>query len=411
MLSQLLGAREPDFRLRLNELERSRTSSAADIHLSTEILRRTQAKIRELGLDPRDTSGEELYQALRQRLLDDNRRLMTHLELDDNASSAEILSAVQQFVTKLAIPRSCFAIKHSTIKRMLTNVVPTRTMRLLGYRSLSSMLKREPVSQIYAAAMVAESRTWRDSLMQQYALLQPSNFETRPTVIYYPKSAKWQNIANEFMQKHHHVSIAFKELGGLVVLPVNVEIPALAITTVLLLLEGMNDIRSSGAYLKLQQVRPDFGNLVARIMSDSPIASFRFNSDALSWNIIQHYYNKSPSAAYSSLFEPHLQVEDMELISAENAIIERMPALEFWEGTNNLAHLDDDQPVSFNMADVALSVANNIPFKNRVVQYMRNHVWCDLLARYLKPDDLEHILLEPNSAMTLEPALAQIDEN
>ena len=71
MLSELLSAKEPDFRLMLQQLERANGEPCEDIRLSSEINQKVQSKIRSLGLDPTDTSGPELYNVLNTRLLGD----------------------------------------------------------------------------------------------------------------------------------------------------------------------------------------------------------------------------------------------------------------------------------------------------------------------------------------------------
>ena len=61
-LSRLLGD-DSKQRLALNELQRM-TRDDSDVRLIAEILARAHSIIRSLGLDPGDTTAEEVYQAL-----------------------------------------------------------------------------------------------------------------------------------------------------------------------------------------------------------------------------------------------------------------------------------------------------------------------------------------------------------
>ena len=61
-LSRLLGD-DSKQRLALNELQRM-TRDDSDVRLIAEILARAHSIIRSLGLDPSDTTAEEVYQAL-----------------------------------------------------------------------------------------------------------------------------------------------------------------------------------------------------------------------------------------------------------------------------------------------------------------------------------------------------------
>ena len=67
-LSDSLNAPEPFFRLSLRKLETANGGPNADIRFSTEVLQAAQEKLRELGLDPHDTTASELYHVLQERV-------------------------------------------------------------------------------------------------------------------------------------------------------------------------------------------------------------------------------------------------------------------------------------------------------------------------------------------------------
>lgn len=408
LLSELLDAREPTFRLNVRELERASGNPSADIRLSTEILQQVQSKLRELGLDPQNTTGEELYAALQTRLLGDEQRLRQHLGLEESTSSVEVLSAVEKFVQSLDVPRSCFALRTSVAKRLLQAVPPKKSMKHLGYRSLDSMLKHEPLPQLFTAAALYEPAHWHKALMEKYRQLRPSDFETRRISLFYPTSKRWEALAEEFAATRRHTSIAFKELGAIVVLPVQAKLPAMAITTTLLLLDSMNDIRCSSAFLKLQQVKPDFGSLAGEVASGEPHTAAHLAGWRLPWRLLQRYYSSVRALYHPALFEPHVQPEDLQLIKAEEALAQQIPALEFWVGTPHLALVDRGQTVSLNMLDVALSAANSLSFEDRTAQHVQASVWQELLTRYLNPYNLELVVRQLSDE--LEPQMELSEE-
>jgi hypothetical protein len=240
--------------------------------------------------------------------------------------------------------------------------------------------------------------------MNTYRRLQPSDFETRQISLHFPTSKRWEALAAEFAAARRHTSVAFKELGAIVILPVQANMPALAITNTLLLLESINDIRCSSTFLKLQQVKPDFGALVAQVASDEPYASAQLGGWKLPWKLLQNYYGSVQAAYHPALFEPHVQPEDLQLARAEEALAQAVPALEFWVGTPHLALVDHGQAVSLNMLDVALGAANSLSFDERVVHHVRSNVWQELLTRYLNPGNLDKIMLELSGELAEAPA-------
>src|SRR6185312_15970183 len=101
VLSELLGAKEPEFRLGLRQLERAGGAPSADIRLSAELHQAVQDALRELGLDPRDTTGPELYNALMERAKQDDNVIRELLGMGSDDSDLSV--KVQRLVTKLEV--------------------------------------------------------------------------------------------------------------------------------------------------------------------------------------------------------------------------------------------------------------------------------------------------------------------
>jgi hypothetical protein len=410
ILSKLLGAHEPEFQLGLRRLERANNSQSADILLTTEIIQQVQNKIRQLELDPNDTTPEELYIALQQKLLNDDHQLRLQLNINNAASPADVMSILKQFIDKLKFPKNCFALRLAVAKKLLKATPPKKAMQALGYRSIDSMLKHEVVAQIYAAAFIYESSDWQTNFLNQYRKLQPGNFETRKISLYYPQSKPWKKIAADYIASNKQTSAAFQELGAIIVMPSTVDLPAYAITSTLFVIESINDIRRCSAFLKLQQVNNNFGYLVAQYAYKEPLTSSTIFGQSLPWRVIHYYYDKNGLNDHPEVFEPHVQAEDLQLARAESTLIKVLPELAFWQDTACLGMMANDQSVSLNMLDVAIGVVNELPYRQRILRYMRDRMWCELFSRYLSQENLEQALHRFSSELTEEPAMALIEE-
>jgi hypothetical protein len=163
---------------------------------------------------------------------------------------------VLQFLSKLDLPRTCFALKASTSKRLLKQVVPKKAMAELKYRSIDSMIKHEAVAQIRVASLLYERNHWQKDFFDQYNKLTPSDFETRQIAVLFPRSSRYEKIAETFAVQHRHHSVVFKELGSVVVLPVQASVPALAITSLLMLLDGFNLSQVAASYCQFWRFGP-----------------------------------------------------------------------------------------------------------------------------------------------------------
>jgi hypothetical protein len=392
VLAELLGANAPAFRSGVQRLEQASGHENTDIRLSTDITHATKRKLRELGLDQHDTTAKELYAVLGIRLAADDERL--HAKLTEKYGEGDALEHIVKELGAVPIPKSCFALKAAVAKKLLKHDPPKKAMKALGYRSLDSMLKHEAPSHIYAAAQLSEGATWQKHLLDSYKKLHASDFEIRDMRVEHPSSARWQQLAETVVAQKRHNVLSFKELGTVVLLPLPSERPAgAALTSMLLALQAMNEIRSAGTYLKLSQVRPHFGAILQSVIRDEPQLNAGVFEEPVSWQIIQRYYGRFTDRFRAELFEPHVQPEDLTWHSIEKVLGYIDERLDFWRQTTHLGLLHEHQVVSMNIIDVALNYVNKLPFEQRVVSYCRESLWHELVIRYLKHENVEESVL------------------
>lgn len=405
-LSDSLLAEEPAFRLGLRQLEAESHNPNTDIRFSTHIRHATQAKLRELGLNPHDTTPEELYHILQQRMRADDARLTKHLRTQAAthvSAEAEVVAGMVHVLKQLPDTRNCFALKNSSLRAVLKKLPPKKAMKQLGYRSLDSFLKHEAPVSVLAAAWLSEGATWQHRLLDQYKHLTSADFETRDVIITQPDSIRWRELAESVVRQKKHTIISFKELGALVLLPFPADTPdGAVIASLSLALHELNQIRASSTFLKLCQVRPDFGNLVKTVASDEPQLGTSLLNQPISWQLIQRYYARLTEQFREELFEPHIRLEDMVWHSIEHTLSEIDPALSFWKDSAHLGVLHERQPVSLNIVDVALNYCNKVPFEQRIAHYFRQSLWHELLLQYLPHETVERTVMA-----ALQPKLAQ----
>lgn len=406
ILAELLGAAPAAFRDGLHQLERASGHESTDVRLSADVVQVAQRKLRELGLDGHDTTARELYAALAARFAADEKRLFEKLR--HKYGEADDIEIVVSELRTVPIPKSCFALKSAAAKRLLRKVPPKKVMKQLGYRSLDSMLKHESVAHIYAACQLAESATWHKQFHEQYRHLSSSDFELRNMHISTPTAQRWQQLAQSVVAHKKHNVLSFKELGEVVLLPLPAQKPpAAALTSLLLALQAMNEIRAAATYLKLCQVKPDFGATVQTVVRDEPKLAANIFETPVSWQIIQRYYGRFANRFKAEIFEPHVQAEDLTWHSIEKVLAYIDERLDFWRHTAHLGLLHDHQPVSFNVIDVAVNYCNQLPFEKRVLQYYRQSLWHELVIRYLKHDNVEQSVVSGlQSDLVLETEIA-----
>jgi hypothetical protein len=380
------------FQLSLRQLEGSSGGPNNDIRLSSEILQGVRFKIHELGLDPDDTSGEELYAMLGAKLQEDEKRFAAAIK-PKTSKSTDIVAHVAKALTKEVSPTHCFALKSVSAKRLLKANLPKKAMKALGYRSADSMLKHESAASIYAIATLLESDQWMKKQLKSYEKLKVTDFEIRKIVIEHPATKRWQALADSVVATKKHNILSFKELGSVVLLPLPKVQPALvALTTAVLTLHAVNEIHAASTYLKLHQVQSKFGMIVRQVVEDNAYLPSKLLDQPVSWSMVQYYYARVTEAVRAELFEPVLQADDFTWQNIEQVLANIEPSLKFWEGTTYLGLLKDGYAVSCNLTDLILSYCNHMPFAARQLSNFRQSLMTELSLRYLDAEKLHEAI-------------------
>lgn len=404
-LSESLQATEPFFRLGLRRLEAAHGNPAADIRFTTDILHAAQAKLRALALDPRDTTPQELYHALQQRIAADDALLTKYVRTQAAtyvSAEADPVAGIAHVLKQLPDSRRCYALKNSALKALLKKTPPRKALKQLGYRSLDSSLKHETPVLVLTAAWLSEGENWQKRFLEQYKKLTPADFESRSIQILHPRSERWQKLAQTVVARARHNLISFKEVGVLVFLPLPAEVPAGGVTASLsLALHELNEIRAASTFLKLHQVRSGFGDVVKRIATDEPQLASKLLDRPVPWHLIHRYYAQLTNRFREEIFEPHLEKEDMAWHSAEDTLAAIVPSFDFWRQGAHLGWWQAKQLVSLNVIDAALNYCNQLPFEGRVAHYFRRSLWHELMLRYLRHEPVERIV-----QAELQPELA-----
>lgn len=408
-LSEALNLHTPAFRLGLRQLEAAHGFNGHDIRVSTDIRHQTIAKLHELGLDGRDTTAQELYHVLQEKVRADDKRLTRVLQTRAAtyvSAEAHVTDGIVHALNELAGQQSSFAIKSSVVRAMLTKQPPKKAMKQLGYRSVTSMVKHEQPALMVAAGWLYESRTWQKGLLDQYKKLKPSDFETREVSILQPVGKRWEQIAHSTTAQKRHNIMSFTELGTVIVLPLPAHAPSgTVIASTATALHELNEIRATSTYLKFCQVRPDFGLVVQSVATSQPQLHSRLLDQPVSWHLIQQFYGRLQLSQAEAL-EPHLQLSELSWQPLEDLLVKLDPGLSFWKGTSHLGLLHNGHAVSLNIFDAALNACNHLPFEQRIARSFRQSVWHELLLRYLKPETVEQSLLaELQPKLAYEPAV------
>lgn len=394
VLRDLLDAEEPVFSLSLRQLEDASGKKATDVKLIAEIARKMQTGIAALGLDPKDTSGRELYRALLARIQADNLRVTQLIGGKDPDDVKQMVPLMVAAVNDMNINRQCWVLKHSVAKKLLQKMPPKQLMAHLGYRSIDSMLKNEDIDEIYTALRFSEGGEWLNEYNELFKTVRPSDFETRDIRIIVMDHDKYVDLAEKFVLKKLHNITHTKEMGTIVVVPMHRQrMKGITLKSLPLIFHYINEIRLYSSFFKLKQVNKNFGETLVETLIADPGSASQMAGQHVHWRVIQRYFGKIKDEAHPEAFEPHVHPEDLHWRRAGEMLALLDPEMKFWQEVDYVAGMYDGQPITFNLMDVSLSYSNSNGYDDRLYYHFRESLWNEIFMRYMGEKNLEDQIL------------------
>ncbi|HVO86785.1 MAG TPA: hypothetical protein VMT23_03665 [Candidatus Binatia bacterium] len=355
-LAKLLN--EPDVVLakHLDKLESLSGYNSEDVRLLADMQAATAKKIASLGLDPSDTTSEELHEALQAKLRQD----IEHLAKAYNYKPTDSVDLATARLVELAshcgpVP-TVVAIKDTVAKSLLRSNPPKKLMKQLNYRSLESMLKREDVKKLFAGAPAVESGRFINALEKSLQKLSAADFERRPLQYLALSSKRWAKVALPARPISYGPLI-----GAVLVWPVKEITSKQSLASVLQVLQAAEIIEVDSFYLSKHQFQSNFGKLAASLYGSDSHQSFLTEESLFDWHNVWGVF-ANQQTPLQRLARIH-------------------PALHWWKDAAHLMHLNSE-PVSLNLADNLSSLQNGLAYQHASLTNAVSQLKTELLNRY-----------------------------
>jgi hypothetical protein len=410
LIAELAGTDRSIVREIIDRLEKRSAEPGIDMRFTSEIYGSAHMKARALGLDPHDTTAKELYYALTNATKLHDRFLAERLSTKDIESNANVVEKIAVVCSKLNVPRQTWAIRPTKLREILKQLPPHNLQRLLNYRSVDSMIKREQPGVLLAAAKYTEPLVWQQKLKTHYRKLSSMDFQTETIITAFAGGTKWAKAAHMITNKSHANVVTAIESGTVLVLPVpGKHKPGMTIMTLAVVLHSYNEIRMYSSFFKFHQMQPGFGQWFVDALYKNHGHHVRVAGQDIHWRSVHRHYGRA-GAVPPKTFQPHIQPEDIAYRMAEHVMYQLEPALYFWQSLDFVGWPQPDGPVSFNLMDNVINLVNELPYEKRVSYHMSQAVWDELYARYLGQGTIEQALLDQlDSRVVSEPVLADLE--
>lgn len=250
-LACLVGKAEPEVTQFITEMEARFGYPSTDIRLLDEIAQSARQKMADLRLDPKDTTGSELYHALRAKFDQDSSLIDLALGVKSNMSFEQRVDKANQLVRHITNEIEFWALKLPVAKNLLRICPPKKTMARLHFRSVESMLRRAEHNELLLAAPYLESAAWQKKFAKNFSKTTTLDCELRPIELVLLKSGLYQNLPGP----PGHLAIS-KVGAALGLWPAKTLIHASGLQLALLLLHGVDRLGAKIGLQKLAVIHP-----------------------------------------------------------------------------------------------------------------------------------------------------------
>lgn len=385
-LAHLLDRTEEELGRVVAQLEALAGYPREDIKLLLDVRRQTTEQLRSIGLDPSDTTAAELHGALMHQASKDNEHLSRALGVESTADDKLSESLVR---AASAAGIEGWYLKKTQAKALLRQNPPKKLMKKLGYRSADSMLKRENISEVYAAAAFVESRRWQQDFWRSHRELHSTDFETRPVEYIAMPGHRWADSGYDT-----GLVTCLLPIGSVAVWPVPARLPAKALCLGVLLFEAAETTRLYSTVLKTEQLSPSFGIKILELMQPKMYSPLKLAGLSMEWDILHRHFSQSHENLPAFL-DTHLTKREMGQHTAAEHMSALHPAFRRWLNRHTAVHLTKGRPVSLNLSDVVAAVLGR-PY---TLQAAGKAAWHELILRYMDSDGVKlHLLSQLDTA-------------
>ncbi len=381
-LSLLLGTNESVFGRMTAKFNGATAGANVDVRLSAEIRAGVSAKIQELGLDPNDTTGDELYHALTARAREDNNLLAQTVGIKNDADAPRIIQKMAGYFSKNPLAYEVWSLKRTALKKLLSEHVPHKTMKALHYRSADSMLKRESPAVVYTVAALIEGDSFKKKIITSIKHLGSSDFDLKQIEFVRFSPERWNDIKR--LLKTPTVPVfSLPEANAVVIIPASAErTDTLALLIAALILHEIRHIKEHASYLKFHSLDTNLHHHLQTVAVKGKVEMFSINDQSVSWQHAHRLFARQPEGR--EYLEPHVSKTDLEWTSLEASLAGIDERLSFWIGSHLLGFVSDKSVISFHIIDVCLNAIFKTPAAESGKLFLQETIWDELMVRYLE---------------------------
>lgn len=358
----------------------------------------------ELNL-PRDSSAEEIYGALINRLTHLDQHLFELLGKPNLANMAVTCGKMCEVAFQVFPPPKGLFIKKEKVTQLLNKHKPDNLLKHFGYSAVDKLVEEEGFASVVSALRFAQSQEWMHKFFDTaYNDLKPGDFEEREVEMKILEQ-KWVDVAEKYLEKKYHNVSHLKEFGVIFITPIKLDIPGETSRMFTLLLHYLHEVPFySGLFRKYMNDEDFIIKFRSLLRGDVPSGPM-LDGGKITWRIVQRYLAKD-NESDPRLFEPHVNPEAEHWYRAERDFgrLGRMMEEEdqkmsfrFWIGLDFVGDFFKDREgqdhlVGFNYIDLIMSLVKKGHIK--YLYHQQEALWNKIFLEYMGRETMNRLMEE-----------------
>lgn len=376
VISGIFNAKEPQFSHRISDLERLSGSNSQDIRIFVDTIHHFKNLSKLLDLDHEDTTPSELYYSLIVQSKNDSKKLAERLGIKPSDTPVQAASKCADYLEKRTSWRKFWCVKQSILKKQLKSNQPRKTIKVLGFRSIDSLLKREPVIQTLILAKLIEGPTWLRNYIDQAGGMTNSDFDEQQINIRVISPDRLARLRKNQIDLKRIV-YSSEESSDIVIAPANRRFDGDVIFYFDTIINHINGIISRSAFYRYKGLRPDFFSTLKSIRENG-FKKISFINWPIRWSAVMHSIQQHGNRGLADRLDLNVPAHDLFGLSTEK----EMQRFGLWE--KGLVYNDKNGAiVSTHLSDAIINAVNNNNFENSYNEFGKNRLYDELFSRYL----------------------------
>ncbi|MEX2014313.1 MAG: hypothetical protein WD885_00050 [Candidatus Saccharimonadales bacterium] len=249
-------------------------------------------------------------------------------------------------------------------------------MKILGFRSVDSLLKREPAIQTLVLAKMIEGVGWQENYINQAGAMTNSDFDEQKINFNIISPSRLVSLKKSKIDLRR-VVFSSEESADIIIAPPGWRFEGDVMFYFDTIINHINGIISRSAFYRFKGLQPDFFETLKDIRENG-FKKASFINWPIRWSAVMHSIQHHGNRRLAQRLDLNVPAHELFGLSAER----EMQRFGVWE--KGFAYGDKTGSImSTHLSDAIINAINKNDFENSYNEFGKNRLSDELFSRYL----------------------------